>query len=439
MKSWPKLSLLPSDRWASLSLATMALLVVGCQEPNVYQEPPPPPVTVANPEVRTVVDSVEFTGTTEAFELVDIRARVEGFLASIHFDEGMAVKKGDLLFEIDPEPFRAVLDQAEASEKLALARLESAKAEVKRTAAEVRNAESQLARVEQAIKVSPGAVTSEEIELKRTAVLTARAISDSAKAAITSAEAEIAAARALVTQAKLDLGYCTVRSPIDGRAGSKKVDLGNLVGAGESTVLTQIVRYDPIYVTFDVDENALLNFIREQAMEIGDKTRDEVKLNKPIRIGLGTDEGFPHEGVIDYSDLAVDESTGTYRIRAVVPNKRKLIPPGAFARIYVPGDEIEATLIDPRAIGRDQSGAYLLVVDSSNTVERRNIEVAGKFEGLQAVKGDISAEDRVIVNGVQRARPGAKVTPQQASKPKPTAEPSSESSPESTPSEKPAE
>ncbi len=408
--------------------------VIGCQQPNEYQEPPPPPVTVANPEVRTVVESVEFTGTTEAYELVDIRARVEGFLNSIHFDEGMAIKQGDLLFEIDPEPFRAVLNQAKASEKLALARLESAKAEVKRATAEVRNAESQLTRVERAIKVSPGAVTPEEVESKRTAVLTARATADSAKAAITSAEAEIAAAQALVAQAELDLGYCTVRSPIDGRAGRKLVDLGNLVGAGESTVLTRIVKYDPIYVYFNVNENALLNFIQEQAKELEDQTRDEVKLQKPILIGLGTDDGYPHEGIAEYSDLAVDESTGTYLIRGIVPNKKKLIPPGAFARINVPGEEIEATLIDPRAVGRDQSGAYLLIVDSSNTVTRRNVELAGKYEGLQAVKGDITVNDRVIVNGVQRARPGAKVTPQQASQSRRVKE-STEMAPENKPTE----
>ena len=174
------------------------LFTAGCQPKNVYQEPPPPPVTVAHPELRTVVDTIEFTGTTEAVEMVDIRARVEGFLLSIDFEEGKGVKKGDLLFQIDPRPFEAALAQADASVKLAMARLQSAKAELARAAAEVTNAETQVSRVERAIAISPGAVTREELDLRRTAVLTAKAAADAARAAIASANAEIEAGKALV-------------------------------------------------------------------------------------------------------------------------------------------------------------------------------------------------------------------------------------------------
>lgn len=388
------------------------VLICGCQPQNTYQEPPPPPVTVANPELRTVVKALEFTGTTQPYALVDVRARVEGFLLSIDFEEGTSVKEGDLLFQIDPKPFEAILAQAQASEKLGVARLASAKAEVKRTLAEVKNAEEQLMRVEAAVRVSPGAVTDEEIESKKTAVLTAKAAVDAANASVASSEAEIAAAQAQVTQAELDLSYCRVVSPIDGRVGRRLVDVGNLVGAGESTVLTNIVSYDPIYVFFNVNENDLLQFMKESETEDPKLREAEVKLNQPIQVGLADTGDYPISGVAEYGDLAVDQSTGTYLIRGKLPNKRRMIPPGAFARVRVPRGEIEALLIDPRAISRDQTGAYLLVVDSEDVVERRDVQLVGQYDGLQAVSGSISAEDRVIVNGLQRARPGRKVVPQ---------------------------
>jgi len=387
---------------------------VGCQPANVYQPPPPPPVTVANPELRTVVDTIEFTGTTEAVEMVDIRARVEGFLLSIEFDEGTAVKEGKLLFQIDPRPFQATLAQADASVKLAMARLESAKAELARAAAEVTNAEAQVRRVKNAIAISPGSVTQEELDLRNTAVLTAKAAEDAAQAAIASAKAEIEAGKALVQQADLDLSYTRVRSPIDGRAGRKLVDVGNLVGAGESTLLTNVISYDPVYGFFTVSETDLLKFNRQQIeREASSSSDEEMKLDRTIFLGLGDEEGFPHEGKADYADLAVDQSTGTFLIRGVFPNAKRLIPPGAFIRVQVPGDEIKVLLIDERAIGRDQAGPYLLVVDPNNTVERRTVQLSGKYHGMQAVSGPIDPEDRVIVNGLQRARPGAKVAPQQ--------------------------
>jgi membrane fusion protein (multidrug efflux system) len=391
------------------------LFTAGCQPKNVYQEPPPPPVTVANPELRTVVDTIEFTGTTEAVELVDIRARVEGFLLSIEFDEGKAVKKGDLLFRIDPRPFDAALAQAKASVELATAREQSARAELARSKAEVRNATTQVDRVEKAIRISPGAVTQEELDLRRTAVLTAKAAEDAAEAAIASAKAQIAAGVAMVEQADLDLSYTEVLSPIDGRAGRKLVDVGNLVGAGESTLLTNVINYDPVYGFFTVSETDLLRFNRKQIeREAASSSSDEeIDLDQTIFLGLGDEEGFPHEGTADYADLAVDQSTGTFLIRGVFPNPKRLIPPGAFIRVQVPRDEIEVLLIDERAIGRDQAGPYLLVLDAENTVERRTVQLGGKYHGMQAVSGPIGPDDRVIVNGLQRARPGAKVDPQE--------------------------
>ena len=402
-------------RFASLAMILVSCLITaGCQPANEYQEPPPPPVTVANPESRKVVDTIEFTGTTEAVEMVDIRARVEGFLMSIEFEEGKAVKKGDLLFRIDPRPFDAALAQAKASVELATAREQSAQAELARSKAEVTNATTQVDRVEKAIRISPGAVTQEELDLRRTAVLTAKAAEDAAEASISSANAQIAAGVAMVQQADLDLSYTKVLSPIDGRAGRKLVDVGNLVGAGESTLLTNVTSYDKVYGFFTVSETDILRFNRKLvAKQEASDSNEEPDPNFTIFLSLDDEEGFPHEGKADYFDLAVDESTGTFLIRGVFPNPERLILPGAFIRVQVPGDKIEVLLIDERAIGRDQAGAYLLVVDSENTVERRTVQLGGKYHGMQAVSGPIGPDDRVIVNGLQRARPGAKVDPQE--------------------------
>ncbi len=397
------------------------IFFVGCQAVNEYQEPPPPAVTVANPVRQRVVVSMEFTGTTEAVNLVDVRARVEGFLESVVFEEGKKVDQGDLLFTIDARPFQAELAQAEASVKLAQARVASGQADENRAIAEVANAKAQLARSKKA--AAKGAVTAAEIDVLKTNVLTARAGVDAAKAAIASAEAEIAAGEALVTQAKLYLDYTQIRSPIAGRAGRRLVDVGNLVGSGESTLLTKVIQYDPIYAFFTINEKDLLEFNRRHLAEAqSQKASDEqeMQLDQKVFIGLGDEEGTPHEGRADFADLAVDQSTGTFLVRAVVPNTDRLIPPGAFIRVRVPREEIEAILIDERAIGRDQAGAYLLIVDSKNVVERRAVSLNGKYDGKQAVRGQIGPEDRVIIRGLQRARPGAKVTPQEVSPPNET-------------------
>ena len=421
-----------------LASLLVAVAFSGCAPKNEYQEPPPPTVTVANPIQKMVVQSMEFTGTTEAINMVEIRARVEGFLESIEFEEGKAVKKGDLLFTIDPRPFEAELAQAQASIKLAQARVASGKADENRAIAEVANANAQLARAEKA--AASGAITASEIDVLKTDVLTSRAGVEAAKASITSAEAEIAAGEALVEQAQLNLEYTKVRSPIDGRAGRRLVDIGNLVGSTESTLLTKLVQYDPVYAFFTINENDLLEFNRqhvEELVEAQDGTSGddaEMRLNQQVFIGLGDEEGFPYEGIADYADLAVDQSTGTFEIRAVIPNPTRVIPPGAFIRIRVPREEIEAVLIDERAIGRDQSGAYLLVVNSENVVDRRTVTLGAVYEGLQSVQGDIGPEDRVIVNGLQRARPGAKVTPQEQSSAAAEPAQTSEEAPSDTPS-----
>ncbi|HCK42750.1 MAG: efflux transporter periplasmic adaptor subunit [Planctomycetaceae bacterium] len=411
-----------ATRFALWAVFSGLLFLTGCQPENQYQEPPPPTVTVARPVFKTVVESLHHTGTTEPINLVEIRARVEGYLEGIEFQEGQQVEAGELLFTIDPRPFEATLAQAKASVKLAEAGLTSAEAHLKGAQAEVANAEAQYARSKRA--AASGAVTQAELDVLATEVLTARASVDGAEASIKSSQAEITAAQAMVVEAELNLDYTKIRAPIRGRVGRRRSDIGNLVGAGESTLLTNLVQYDPIYAFFTINENDLLQLMRRRLAEKKDTDptaaeRDtsnmakDAKLDHPIFIGLGDEEGYPHEGRAEYADLAVEQSTGTYLIRAEVPNPDQFIPPGAFIRVQVPIGEIDAILVDERAIGRDQGGAYLLVVDSDNTVVKQTVKLRGEYHGLRAVEGSLGPEDRIIVKGIQRARPGAKVNPQE--------------------------
>lgn len=397
----------------TLFFAIVLLLTVpGCQPKNEYAPGPLPEVTVARPVQTEVVESTEFTGATEPIQQVDVRARVEGFLESIEFEEGNRVEKDQLLFTIDQRPFKAAMAQAEATRDLAQARLAAANAELARTEAEIANADAQRQRAERA--ASSGAMTAEELDLRRTTVLTATAARDGARATIESSEAEIAAADAAIEQATLDLNYTEVRSPIAGRAGRRLVDVGNLVGSGEPTLLTNVINLDSIYAFFTVSETEFLNYIKQEAAKSPDGAFDPSRGDRPktkVFLALGDEDGFPHQGEIDYADQAVDQSTGTYQIRAKFPNSQAIIPAGAFVRINVPSEKITATLIDEQAIGRDQGGAFVLAVDETGTVQRRSVTLGGKFDGKQAISGELGPEDRIIVNGIQRARPGAKVTP----------------------------
>ena len=248
----------------------------------------------------------------------------------------------------------------------------------------------------------------------QTAILTAQAQAEAALASIESGTAEIAAADARVETAKLNLSYTRVISPTNGRAGRRYVDAGNLVGSTEKTLLTKIVRYDPIYAEFTINENDLLAIMRITAEKSKIDKVDRNEISQPVFVGLGNEEGFPHRGVVDYADLAIDESTGTYLIRATIENHDLLIPPGAFLRIQVPRGEVEALLIDELAIGRDQAGVYVLVVNDDNMVERRSVTLGGKYDSLRAISSpDVGEQDRIVVNGVQFARPGSKVTPEE--------------------------
>jgi multidrug efflux system membrane fusion protein len=366
----------------------LALLLTACEESNTYVAPPPPKVTVAQPLVQEVTDYLEFTGTTVASAQVEVRARVSGVLQSMHFQPGTDVEVGDLLFIIDPKEY-------EANFQAAAAELAGAQAQFER-------AQTELARSERLFKKKAGPETD---------VVKWRGEVEVDRAAITRAEAKIA-------RAKLDLDYTQVKAPISGRVGRNLVDVGNLVGEGEATVLTDITRYDPMYVYFNLNERDLLRVLakyREKVREKGlDPSKDtEAKADIKLYMGLVNEEGFPHQGIFDFGESGVDPRTGTVQLRGAFENKEKpvvALVPGLFARIRMPiAKRPDMPLVTERAIGADQSGQYLLTVNQENTVEKHNVRLGQLIDGMRVIEEGLRNDDRVIVNGMQRARPGVKV------------------------------
>jgi len=371
-------AILESRKWIAAALMT-SLLFAGCEEKNVYAPPPPPQVAVSKPIQQAVTDYADFNGLTQAIEYVEIRARVEGYLESINFQPGSRVKEGDLLFVIDPRPFQAKLDEA--------------KAELERRKAELKQAEATLKRKELAYKAN--AVS--EVE-----VIQGRADRDVAKAAIQ-------AALAAIDTAELNLAYTRIHAPISGRIGRDLVDEGNLVGASERTLLTTIVKDDPIYAYFNVNERDLLYYQQHTARR-DSPTNGEG--STPVYLGLSNQQDYPFEGRIDFVDNRLDPSTGTIQVRGVFPNSDHRLWPGLFARIRVPiGTRDNALLVPDPAIGTDQRGEYLLVVNDQNMVEYRPVQIGAQVLGMRVIETGIAAADRIIVEGLQRARPDSTVSP----------------------------
>ena len=353
----------------------------GCKK-EAPPQPPAPEVTVARPLQKNVRRYYDLTGNTEAVEMVDVRARVEGFLEEVHFKDGANVKEGDVLFTIEQEVFIADVEQAEAV-------LES-------NIAESHRAKADLDRVKLAVKTN--AVSLQEVDLKQ-------ADYDIAVAAVAKAEA-------LLKQAKLQLSYTTVTSPITGRISRRYVDKGNLVGSGEKTLLTRVVRFDPIYVYSNISETLLSQMLKKAGKTSQERRKAKLKFN----IGLATEEGFPHEGLIDFVDNRLDETTGTAQIRGVVPNENGLLYPGMFVRMRAPSlEETAALLVYEKAIGTDLGGKFVLVVGQDNVVERRYVKLGQLYEDRRVIEKGLEAEDRYIYKGIQRARPGLPVTPKQES------------------------
>lgn len=391
-------------------LATLAASAGCTGTKNAYQEPPPREVTVVNPLPRTVAERVVFTGQIEAAQRVELRARVKGFLDRYDYVEGERVEAGKPLFYIDPLPFQADLAAAQAA--LLLAEAEVARARAGRTQAEAQagNAKAQLARAQRAAR--GGAVTESELDDYATALRVAEADLEAAAANIESARAQVSVAKAQVQQAELDLGYTVVKAPLAGRVSRRRVDVGNLVGAEGATVLAEIVANDPVEVYFSVSEREHLEYIRGRGRETLAAGATAASLKIPVRVQLEGEEGFPHKGMLDYAGVEIDSNTGTYPLRAELTNPDNQIPVGAFARVQLAGEKIDALLVPEEAIGRGSTGAFVVVVAEDNTCERRPVELAHVEGTLRVVASGLSATDRVVTDGLQRARPGVKVRPQ---------------------------
>ncbi len=373
----------------------LALLLVGCEETNKYVEPPPPKVTVAQPLVQEVIDYLNFTGTTVASERVEVRARVSGVLQRMQFKPGTGVNRGDLLFVIDPKEYEADLQAAQSE-------LATAQANLKK-------AETELARAQTLFEQKAGS----DVQ-----VVKWRGEQALARAAIERANADIA-------RAQLNLGYTRVKAPTSGRVGRNKVDAGNLVGQGEATVLTEVTDYHPMYVYFNLNELDLLRLqamyraeVKKKGLRVAKDRERQATIRKAdihVFLGLADEEGYPHEGVLDFAESGVDPDTGTIQLRAVFNNEEVpyALIPGLFARVRLPiAKRPDIPLVTDRAINADQSGRYLLVVNSENVVEKHNVRLGRLVDGLRVIEEGLRSEDWVVVNGIQRARPGGKVDPE---------------------------
>jgi membrane fusion protein (multidrug efflux system) len=405
-------------------------LAPGCGEPNAYVEPPPPEVTVATPVRRDVTDYFEGPGTTQPVLSVDIRARVKGFLKERHFKEGASVKEGQLLLVIDEEPFQLALEQAQTRLAEAEAALKKARESRAREMAQAQlalnEAQLQLTRLNETRQhnlMARGAGTAEERDQLEAARKKAEAQVEADRAQreqaqadyqtnILSAEAGVAAARTAIRNAEIELSYCRMHAPIDGRISRVNYHVGNLVGDGQASLLATIVKTDPVYAYTNVNEYDLLRFRRESSVGgDGDGTGADAP-SAPMEMALAGEVGFPHRGRLDYQDPGLDPGTGTVQVRGVFPNPDGSILPGLFVRLRVPsGEQKGALLVPERALGTDQSGQYLLVVGKDDVVEYRPVKAGPLIGDLRVVEGKIGPEDRVVVEGLLRARPKLKVTP----------------------------
>jgi membrane fusion protein, multidrug efflux system len=373
----------PGTRYSLATLllsAAIAIVVSACSSEAApsHGAPPPPEVSVAQVLQRDVTQWNDVTGRLAAVETVELRPRVGGYIERVAYREGDEVRKGQLLFVIDQRPYRAALAQAEAN--------------LERARSEARLARSQDARAQALIDAK--AISREEF--------------DTRKAATAQGDAGVRAAEAAVATARLDLQFTEVRSPINGRAGRALVTTGNLAQA-DGTLLTTVVSLDPVHVYFESDEQAFL--------------RDGTTAQSRVRIGLADESGYPHEGIVDFVDNQVDPATGTIRARAVLPNPDRRFTPGLFARVQLEGDaRAKALLIDDKAVLTDQDRKYVYVLGKGNQAVRKDVVLGRTVDGLRVVESGLSAQDTVIVNGVQKVFfPGMPVVPKKVAMQTPTA------------------
>jgi RND family efflux transporter MFP subunit len=353
---------------STLAVGALAIFSSGCGKQVSQQGPPPAAVTVAPVEQKEIVEWSEFTGRTEPVESVEIRPRTSGYIQEVRFQSGQMVKKGDVLFVIDPRWNQAVFDQRQAE-------YDQAKSENDRTAKLLAN----------------NAISAEEAEGRK---------------------ARYEEAKAALDSARLDLEYTEVKAPIDGRVSRALLTEGNYVSgnAGSASLLTTVVSVNPVYVHADIDEDTLLKFNElVYSKKLG--TTDDGKI--PVQLELADENDFPHQGYIESFDNKLDPDTGSILLRAVFPNDDGRIVPGLFARIRIPlSERHNALLIDERSIGTDQANKFVLTLSPTNTVQYQAVELGPLFEGKRVVRSGLEVGEKIVVNGLARVRPGMPVTPQ---------------------------
>jgi RND family efflux transporter MFP subunit len=367
----------------ALLLATIPIVSIGCGSKASQQKPAPPSVTVAPVERKQIVEWEEFTGRIEPVESVEVRPRVSGYIQEVRFQSGQLAKKGDVLFVIDPRWHQATFDQRQAEFEQAKVHLENARREAERT---------------------PQLLANKAISVEE---------SDARQSRYEEAKAALLAAQAALESAKLDLEYTQVRAPIDGRVSRALLTDGNYVSglAGGASVLTTIVSVDPVYAYVDIDENSLLRF---NALAGAKKLETDGDGKIPVDLQLADETDFPHHGYIESFDNRLDPNTGSILLRAVFSNADGRIVPGLFARIRVPlSDRYQALLVEERAIGTDQAQKFVLTLTTSNTVAYQSVKLGPAIDGKRIVRSGLQGTEEIVVNGLQRIRPGMPVVPQE--------------------------
>jgi multidrug efflux system membrane fusion protein len=354
--------------------------MIGCDgKPPASSAPAPPAVTVSAPIQKKITEWDEYTGRFAATETVEVRARVSGFLDSIHFKDGQIVKQGDLLFVIDQRPYKLAVEQAKSDVERARAKLEIATSDVERAAPLLRNQ----------------TLTAREFDTRRSTQREATGVVNSAETA--------------VKQAELNLEWTEVRAPIAGRISDRRVDAGNLITGGQSgaTLLTIIVSLDPIHFLFDGSEADFLRYVR---LRVAGTSGPRRNAETPVSVRLADEAEYKHAGVLDFVDNALNPKTGTIRGRALIKNENELLLPGYFGRLRLFAGERDVLLIPDSAISSDQASKVVFTVAPDDMVVSKHVELGPIVEGLRVIRSGLAANDRIVIEGIQRARPGQKVT-----------------------------
>jgi len=363
-------------------LLVIANVLAGCDSQQAASSaPPPPPVTVSRPLQKTITEWDEYTGRFTPMASVEVRARVSGFIDSVHFKDGQLVKQGDLLFVIDPRPYRLAVEQSTADVERAKARLDIAAADVERA-----------------------------VPLARTQTLTEREL-DTRRSTQRDAAGQVGSAEATLKQAMLNLEWTEVRAPIAGRISDTRVDAGNLISGGQTgaSLLTVIVSIDPIRFVFDASEADYLRYVRLRVAGESGPRRD---LGNPVYVRLADETDYKLPGRMDFVDNVLNPRTGTIRGRAIFDNKDGILIPGYFGRLRLFGGEHEALLVPDSAIASDQASKILFTVADDGTVGTKRVEIGPMVEGLRVIRSGLAPTDRIVIEGLPRARPGAKVKPE---------------------------